>query len=79
MRAFIGNFVVVYFDDILVYNKILDEHVKHLRCVLNVLRHEKLYANFKNVHFAWNKFFSGYILSTKDIKMNEEKVKTIKE
>jgi hypothetical protein len=38
LRAFIGKFVVVYFDDILIYNKSLDEHVKHIRSVLAVLR-----------------------------------------
>ncbi|XP_073046069.1 uncharacterized protein [Primulina eburnea] len=44
LRAHIGKFVVVYFDDILVYSKNLDEHVNHLKLVLITLRAE----NFKN-------------------------------
>lgn len=44
---FIGRFVVAYFDDILIYNKSLDEHVEHLKNVLDVLRKECLYANIK--------------------------------
>ena len=38
---------MVYFDEILVYNRDFDEHMSHLRCVLNVLRKEKVYANPK--------------------------------
>ena len=42
LRPFIGNFVVVYFDDILIYNKNEDEHLTHLREVPLALRASKL-------------------------------------
>ncbi|RDX97809.1 hypothetical protein CR513_19383, partial [Mucuna pruriens] len=48
LRLFIGKFVVVYFDDILIYSKTLDKHVEYLHVVLNVLRENKLYGNIKN-------------------------------
>ena len=80
MRAFIDKFMVVYFDDILVYSKSLDEHVEHLKCVLNVLQNEKLYANFKKYTFCLEKVvFLGYVVSVKGIEVDEDKVKFIKE
>lgn len=80
LRAFIGRFVVVYFDEILVYSKNLDEHFNHLHCVLTVLRKEKLYANLKKYSFCIDKVvFLGYIVSAKGIEVDAEKVKAIKE
>ena len=80
LHAFLGKFVVVYFDDILVYIKNLDEHIDHLHCVLDVLRKEKLYVNLKKFSFFMDKVvFLGYVVSVKGIKVDEEKVKAIKE
>jgi hypothetical protein len=74
------SFVVVYFDDILVYSKSLDEHIEHLHCVLAVLRKEKLYANLKTCSFCLDKVvFLGYLVSGKGLAVDEEKVKAIKE
>jgi hypothetical protein len=80
LRAFIGRFVVVYFDDILVHSKDLNEHINHLQCVLDVLRKEKLYAILKKCSFCMEKVvFLSYVISAKGIEVDEEKVKAIKE
>ena len=79
-HVFIGRFVVVYFDDILVYNKNLDEHIDHLHCVLAIFRKEKLYTTLKKCSFCMDKIvFLGYVVSAKGIKVDGEKVNAIKE
>ena len=44
-KSFIGHFVVVNFDDILVFSKNVDQYISHLQQVFMVLREQKLYAN----------------------------------
>jgi len=49
LRPFIGKFVVVYFDDILIYNLNIEDHIEHVRQVLETLRKEKLYATLEKM------------------------------
>ena len=81
LYVFIGRFVVVYFNDILIYNKWLDEHKDYLRQILDVFRKENLYDNLKKCDFYIEKIvFLGYVVvSAKDIEIIEAKVKAIKE
>ena len=80
LRAFIGRFVVVYFDDILIYRKDLDQHVAHVKSVLDVLRKEKLYANVKKCTLCTDKLvFLGFVVSAEGIQVDEEKVRAIRE
>ena len=58
LRKFIGDFVVVYFDDILVFSRNQEEHMEYLRGVFEVLRQEKLYDNLKKYHFCQDRSLS---------------------
>jgi hypothetical protein len=63
LRAFISKFVIVYFDDIMIYSKNLNEHLDHLCNILSVLRNEKLYANIKTCTFWMDKIvFLSYVV-----------------
>ena len=78
LRPYIGVFVVVYFDDILVFSKSMKEHLKHVRAVLQTLRKEHLYANMKKCTFGVDKLvFLGFVVSSKGVHVDESKIEAL--
>ena len=79
LRKYNGIFVVVYFDDILVFSESLEYHVTHLRAVLQTLRNKRLYANMEKCTFGVDKLvFLGFVVSSKGDHVDEAKIDAIK-
>lgn len=80
LQPLLGVCVMVYFDDILVYSRSLEEHLCHLRQVFEILRQDKCYSNTKKSTFAVDQvIFLGYVVSSRRVLMDVEKVKAIVE
>jgi hypothetical protein len=47
LREYLDDFCVAYLDNILIYSKSMEEHVKHVRKVLEKLLEHGLYASLK--------------------------------
>ena len=64
LKPFIERFVVVYFDNILIYSISKKEHLMRLWEVLTMLQESKLYVNLKKCSFMAKKLlFLGFVLS----------------
>ena len=54
LQEVLDKFICVYLDDILVDSENLDDHLRHLRLTLDMLREHELYAKRSRCQFAEN-------------------------
>ena len=80
LRGYIDVICVVYLDDILIYSSEVSDHWRHVRQVLQRLKEFQLYVNLKKCAFATTEVeFLGFVVSTEGVRMDEERIRTIKE
>ena len=66
LKPCLGKFVVVYFDDILIFNQDMQEHINHVEQVLSILWTEKLFVNKEKCSFMKESvWFLGFIISSR--------------
>ena len=74
----IDIFVVIYIDDLLIYSKSLEEHVNHVKLVLERLKHNNLFVKLEKCLFHSKAVeFLGFEISDKGINMVQSKVQNI--
>jgi hypothetical protein len=79
-RDYLDKFVIFFLDDILVHSKSEEEHEKHIRMVLHVLREHQLYANLRKCSFYQEHIhYFGHIISKDGIVMDLENIEAIRE
>jgi hypothetical protein len=76
---YIGIFMDVYLDDIVIYSDTLEDHVKHVKLVMDILRKEQFYLNEKKLYFLASELrLLGQVVGSDGIHMDPEKVDSIR-
>ncbi|GJY26751.1 putative reverse transcriptase domain-containing protein [Tanacetum coccineum] len=78
-RPYLDKFVIVFIDDILIYSETREEHVEHLRLVLELLKKEKLYAKFSKCELWLREVqFLGHVINGNGIHVDPSKIEAVK-
>ncbi|GKE68436.1 putative reverse transcriptase domain-containing protein, partial [Tanacetum coccineum] len=78
-KPYLDKFVIVFIDDILVYSKDEEEHGKHLKIVLELLKKERLYAKFSKCDFWLDSVqLLGHVIDRSGVHVDPAKIEAIK-
>jgi hypothetical protein len=77
-RPYLGQFCLVYLDDVLIFSKTAEEHMTHLKLVLDLLRQHKYQAKLSKCNFGLPELpYLGFIVGRDGVKANPVKVADI--
>ncbi|KAE8771660.1 putative retroelement [Hordeum vulgare] len=75
LRPFLRRFVLVFYDDILIYSSSWSEHLRHVKLVLEAMRTHKLFLKRSKCSFGEESMaYLGHVISAAGVAMNSDKV-----
>lgn len=78
LHPYLRKFVIVFFDDILIYSATLSEHLEHLRLVFELLAKAHWKLKMTKCSFAQNKIaYLGHIISAEGVSTDPAKLEAI--
>jgi hypothetical protein len=79
-KDFLRKFILVFFDDILIYSKDMSDHVLHLGTALSILRQHKLAAKMSKCVFSVSHVeYLGHVISAQGVATDPSKITAIAE
>ncbi len=79
LKEYIDRIVVVYLDNIFIFNKTLEEHKEHIYFILTVLEQANLYINvYKSIFYSQKIDYLRFKIKLKTIEINDKKIETVK-
>ena len=78
LRPFLRRFVLVFFDDILIYSNSWSDHLRHVRTVLRFLHQHKLFLKRSKCLFGESSIgYLGHVISAQGVAMDTQKVQAV--
>ena len=79
LRQYIGKFVQVYLDDVIIYSNNLDEHKRHIKVILKKIREANLKLKLSKCQWFQTELkFVGHLVGRNGIKSDLQNVEKIK-
>ncbi|KAK8947051.1 hypothetical protein KSP39_PZI006620 [Platanthera zijinensis] len=77
-RSFLRRFVLIFFDDILIYSATWEDHLLHVAQVFSTLRQHQLYAKRSKCSFGQPEVeYLGHLVSVEGVKADPRKIENM--
>lgn len=77
-RPYLRKFILVFFDDILVYSKSWNNHLSHLQIVLKILSANNLFAKESKCRFGVSQVdYLGHVISEQGVAVDPGKIQAV--